>query len=159
MENNIPLLLVTGKSGSGKDFIVNKLNIPYVVSRTTREPRTNEINGKDKVFTTVNEFTEICKNSIDSIIAYGVIHNNIYFTLTSDLNHKIAYIIDYQGIQSLLENQHKINREFIIVYIYCKWYKRLYRLIKRQGWKFGISRFWNDIWNYRIYKYDIKIIN
>ena len=40
-----PLLLLIGKSGSGKDFISQLFNSSNVISHTTREPREGEVNG------------------------------------------------------------------------------------------------------------------
>ena len=50
------LLAIIGKSGSGKDYITQKLELPKMVSHTTRQPRVGEVDGKDYHFVTVEDF-------------------------------------------------------------------------------------------------------
>lgn len=48
--NNVSLLIVIGPSGAGKTTIINRLDISYVPTDTTREPRPDEIEGVDFYF-------------------------------------------------------------------------------------------------------------
>ena len=54
------LIVVSGPSGAGKSTVTkivrDSLNIPLTVSATTREPRKEEIDGKDYYFITTEEF-------------------------------------------------------------------------------------------------------
>lgn len=54
---NVNLLIVVGPSGVGKSTLINKLDIPYVPSDTSRPPRTGEQNGIDMVF--LNDYDQI----------------------------------------------------------------------------------------------------
>ena len=55
------LIVISSPSGAGKTSICKKLleiddKIKPSVSVTTREPRRNEINGVDYIFTTIEDF-------------------------------------------------------------------------------------------------------
>lgn len=47
---NLELLMIIGPSGVGKSSIINRLDIKYVPSDTTRKPRSYEIEGQDFFF-------------------------------------------------------------------------------------------------------------
>jgi guanylate kinase len=47
---NLDLLMVIGPSGVGKTAIINRLNLKYIISDTTREPRPDEKEGVDYFF-------------------------------------------------------------------------------------------------------------
>lgn len=49
---NLELLMIVGPTGAGKTSIINKLNIKYVPSDTTRAPRPHEVEGQDFFFRT-----------------------------------------------------------------------------------------------------------
>lgn len=63
MKNKIKLIALFGKSGAGKDFLLNKIlkvcpfDMHRVVSTTTRAPRQGETEGKDYFFVSDKEFT------------------------------------------------------------------------------------------------------
>jgi guanylate kinase len=47
---NLDLLMIIGPSGAGKTAIINRLNLQYIPSDTTREPRPDEKEGVDYFF-------------------------------------------------------------------------------------------------------------
>jgi len=47
---NLDLLMIIGPSGVGKTAIINRLNLKYIPSDTTREPRPDEKEGVDYFF-------------------------------------------------------------------------------------------------------------
>lgn len=47
---DVCLLIIVGASGVGKTTIIDNLKLSYVPSDTTREPRQDEVNGKDMFF-------------------------------------------------------------------------------------------------------------
>lgn len=156
------MMLLAGKSGTGKDFIVETFNLKKVISHTTRLPRENEVDGIDKYFHKKLTNIELKKIKKDSI-AYTYFNGNHYWATKEDLISKDVYIIDVNGIVDLYNRlcgyknirlvdvgdnssiDNLFYSQFKIVYLTCAWWKRMYRLIKRDGWKKGIKRFFHDI--------------
>ena len=133
------IILIVGASGVGKDYIAKAFNFNMVISHTTRPMRKDDVNGETKWFHknyTAREYS----------IAYTLFDGNHYWVTHMDLIGKEAYIIDMNGVKCLSENYGKyFDSVFSIVYISCAWYKRLYRLIKRDGIRKGVKRFIHDI--------------
>lgn len=99
------LIVVSGPSGAGKSTVTkivrDSLNIPLTVSATTREPRKEEINGKDYYFITAEEFLNKVDN--DEFFEWAKVHDNYYGTLKSEVEDKrkqgrtVLLEIDVQG--------------------------------------------------------------
>jgi guanylate kinase len=53
------LLCIIGKSGSGKNYIANKLGLPMIISHTTRQPRVGEKDGVDYHFVGAEDFARM----------------------------------------------------------------------------------------------------
>lgn len=62
------IIVLLGASGSGKSMIENKLTTHHgfekIISYTTRQPRSNEKNGKDYYFTDNNTFADMVNNGV-----------------------------------------------------------------------------------------------
>ena len=107
------LIVVSGPSGAGKDTVCNRLvdeqrNIWISVSMTSREPRKNEVNGKDYYFITKEEFEE--KINSDEFLEYAVVHSGQYYgTPKSKIEEKlnkgidVILVIDIQGALKIKE--------------------------------------------------------
>jgi guanylate kinase len=160
------MILLVAKSGVGKDYLIKSFNLKCVVSHTTRSPRPGEKKGIDKHFH--KDFLN------EDCIAYTYFNGNHYWATSSDLIGKDVYVIDVNGIIDLYKrvtgynyNTGKIDlgdlsnidslfyQQFKIVYLTCAWWKRMYRLVKRDGWRKGLKRFFHDIKAFR----DIKKFN
>ncbi len=100
------LIVVSGPSGAGKDTICNKLisesdNVWLSISMTSRNPRGNEVEGKEYFFVTKEEFEQRIKNG--EFLEYAMYNNNYYGTpkdkIEDYLNKGIDVIlvIDIQG--------------------------------------------------------------
>ncbi len=99
------LIVVSGPSGAGKSTVTkivrDSLNIPLTVSATTREPRKEEIDGKDYYFITTEEFLNKVDN--DEFFEWAKVHDNYYGTLKSEVENKrkqgrtVLLEIDVQG--------------------------------------------------------------
>lgn len=120
------LYLVVGASGSGKDYIVDKIckdfNKARVISRTTRKPR----QGRDlHVFVDDNT----ARAELPSAIAKTDYNGYKYYVLPQDINEMDFYIIDVQGVKNLKKEE--LNREVITIFIDSPWYIRAYHMRKR----------------------------
>lgn len=49
---NVDLLMIVGPTGVGKTSIIKRLDVPFVITETSRPIRPDEINGSDYVFRT-----------------------------------------------------------------------------------------------------------
>lgn len=83
------LIIFSAPSGAGKTTIVKhllqkNLNLEFSVSATSREPRVNEINGKDYYFLSNDEFQQKVKN--DEFLEWEEVYKGIcYGTLKSEV--------------------------------------------------------------------------
>lgn len=117
------LIVISSPSGAGKTSICKKLieiddKIQPSISMTTREPRKNEINGIDYIFTTVEDFKK--KISNNEFLEYADVFNNKYGTLISstkqlaDKGYDVLFDIDWQGTQQLSQVEENILTIFIL---------------------------------------------
>jgi len=104
------MIVLSSPSGAGKTTLTKKLqknnsNFHISISYTTREPRSNEVNGKDYYFVPRQDFEKLIQNK--SFYEYATIFENYYGTpkepveklLTSGKD--ILFDIDWQGTQQL----------------------------------------------------------
>lgn len=101
-------IVLSGASGSGKSTIENELSEKYnfekIVSYTTREPRNNEVNGKDYHFVDNETFEEIkFRNLFAEYDEYS--QNRLYGTLKSDYadGNKVV-VLTPNGLRQLKNN-------------------------------------------------------
>ncbi len=85
------LIVFSAPSGSGKTTIVQyllaqeELKLDFSISATSREPRGNEVNGKDYYFLSLREFKDKIKN--DEFLEWEEVYrDNFYGTLKSEVN-------------------------------------------------------------------------
>ncbi len=84
------LLVFSAPSGSGKTTIVkhllgiDKLNLEFSISATSRAPRGEEVNGKDYYFLSLKEFKD--KIKFDEFMEWEEVYrDNFYGTLKSEV--------------------------------------------------------------------------
>lgn len=83
------LIIFSAPSGAGKTTIVKhllnqNLNLEFSISATSREPRTNEINGRDYYFISIGEFQQKVKNN--EFLEWEEVYKGIcYGTLKSEI--------------------------------------------------------------------------
>ena len=124
------VFLVIGRSGSGKDTLVNymcqKYGLKKLKSYTTRPPRQNEED------THIFISPEDVQKYQDDIIAYTKIGEFEYFATKSQLKDINFYIIDPKGVQDL-ENIPNLKEEysFIKLLIYLPEKERKKRIALR----------------------------
>lgn len=102
------LIVFSAPSGSGKTTIVrhllgiDKLNLAFSISATSREKRGNEIDGKDYYFMSSKEFKQKIKNE-EFLEWEEVYRDNFYGTLKSEveriwaLGKHVIFDIDVSG--------------------------------------------------------------
>lgn len=98
------IICIVGPSGSGKTTLANiaskELNIPTLVSYTTRPKREGEINGVDHFF--------VSKESMptkDKMLAYTKFGDYEYWASIEQIpaDKPIIYVIDEKGLMMLME--------------------------------------------------------
>ena len=103
MNKEHTLLLVLGRTASGKDSLVNKLcertSLKAITSYTTRPRRENE--GDTHIFTTEDVYEQM--QAEGQVAAYTEIAGYHYWTTIDQLYENDVYIIDYRGVQTLRE--------------------------------------------------------
>jgi len=104
------MIVLSSPSGAGKTTLARKLqknnsNFHISISYTTRQPRTNEVNGKDYYFVSRSEFEKLIQNK--SFYEYATIFENYYGTPKEPVvkllssGKDILFDIDWQGTQQL----------------------------------------------------------
>ena len=111
------IIAISGLSGSGKSTIAKSisecLNIPLVISCTTRPPRPGEINGIDYHFMSIDEFafTDVVARQ-DFVVANGETWS--YGFRKNDLKNDCIAVMTPSGIEELKKIY---EREFIDIMI------------------------------------------
>lgn len=150
LENTFPakaknIVLVMGKSGSGKDTLVDKVckstevSPPpsQIISYTTRPRR--RLEGDTHVF--VNEPMP----PSSEVIAWTKYHGHHYWSTKEQVAAHDLYIIDPPGAISLLDNEEFLRIKLpVIVYLDVHWWTRLKRITKRNGFIYAVKRIWVD---------------
>ena len=104
------MFVLSSPSGAGKTTLTKKIaennkNFTISISYTTRKPRSNEINGRDYKFVSVQEFNTLVKEN--NFFEYANIFGNYYGTLKKpvlellSLGSDVLFDIDWQGTQQL----------------------------------------------------------
>lgn len=116
MNKEHTLLLIVGRTASGKDSLVNKLcertSLKAITSYTTRPRRESE--GNTHIFTTEEVYEQM--QTEGKVAAYTQISGYHYWTTISQLYENDIYIIDYLGIKTLRE-LNLPNIRFVTVFV------------------------------------------
>ena len=112
MAATLPLVVITGPSGVGKDTILDLLsedlpNLYVPVTATTRKPRLSEIDGVDQLFYDNDGFDSLIKNN--SLIEWAEVYGQRYGVPKSQiedarsLGKELIVRTDVQGAFSIKE--------------------------------------------------------
>ena len=106
------VIVISGPSGVGKDTIINELRrrpigqaFHYVVTCTTRKPRTGEMNGVHYHFQTPESFEEL--RAAGELLEHATVHSRSYGTPREEVRTALAAgqdalcKIDVQGARSI----------------------------------------------------------
>jgi len=119
------LVIISAPSGAGKTTIIRyllekRLNLEFSVSATTRQPRSNEKNGREYYFLSVPEFIKRVKNN--EFVEWEEVYKNCYYgTLKSEIDRiwsmgkHILFDVDVKGGINLKKiYEHKAISVFIM---------------------------------------------
>ena len=119
------LIVFSAPSGSGKTTIVRHLlskedlNLEFSISAASREPRGEEVNGKDYYFMSTEDFKKHIKNE-DFLEWEEVYRDNFYGTLKTEVERiwakgkNVIFDIDVSGG---LRIKHKFPEETLAVFV------------------------------------------
>ncbi len=98
------MIILVGPSASGKTYIgkcLEKIGFHKIVTYTTRQPRTKEINGVDYYFLTKLEFLNKIEQNF--FFEYVIYNNNYYGTSNNSIKDINSYlIVEPQGLKKYL---------------------------------------------------------
>ena len=112
------IIAIVGTSGSGKthmtEFLRNKLNIPTIVSYTTRPKRIGEKEGVEHHFISEEDLPEK-----QEMLAYTHFGDYEYFALHSQVpeNGLCSYVIDEKGLEILTK---QFSSKYLIIPVAIK---------------------------------------
>lgn len=144
MKNKI--LCIVGKSGVGKstiaDYIEKRWNIPSIQSYTTRKPRYE--GEKGHIFVSELEYKA---TKPEEMLAYTNFGGEHYWALHKDVEEKIVYVIDEEG---LIELQNKYSERYDLI----TWFVTNPKAkVNKERTDRDKDKLWNTI------KYDDVIVN
>ena len=103
------MVILSSPSGAGKTTLTKKIQQKFSsfkvsVSHTTRQPRSNEVDGIDYYFVSHKNFKELINKNM--FYEHAKIFGNYYGTLKKDVdetskNYDILFDIDWQGTKQL----------------------------------------------------------
>lgn len=116
------MILLVAKSGTGKDYLCDRLKLKKVISRTTRSKRydnenTHKFISKEQA---IKEF--------DNAVGKTIFNKNMYYALEEDLIGKDVYIIDTKGVIDMSDD---IRNSMTVVYVKASWFVRFIHMRKR----------------------------
>ena len=117
------MIILSSPSGAGKTTLVKKIskekNFKISVSHTTREPRPNEIDGKDYFFISSKNFQDLIDK--ECFLEYAKVFNNMYGStkkqVFENLNkgNNVLFDIDWQGAHQI--KQQTLNYKLVSFFI------------------------------------------
>jgi guanylate kinase len=164
------MIVVSSPSGVGKTTLVRLLvkrnkNFEISISNTTREPRKNEIEGKDYYFINEKKFNDLVKTK--SFYEYARVFNNLYGTLKNPViknlfqGKDVLFDIDWQGSEQI--KKLKLKNKLISIFILPPNIKTLRERLSNRDMKDKLilkermSQFKNDVLHWK--EYDYTVIN
>jgi len=128
------LVVISGPSGIGKDSVLKemkrrKLPLHFVVTATSREPRPEEVHGKDYFFFSREEFEERIRKG--EFIEHARVYNDLKgiprWQIEDALKSgkDVLLRLDVQGAETIRKLYPEALLIFLIPRSYDEWYERL----------------------------------
>lgn len=122
ISDKIQIIAVVGRTGAGKDTIVKELlkkfKLAFVCSYTDTPKRDDQVDGREHIFLTPDEFDKIMVD--EHVVAYTKIVGR--YCVTSELLKKLSvngepliYIIDPNGISYFSEHSYEYDMKVLYV--------------------------------------------
>lgn len=116
------LIVISGPSGVGKDSVLmemkaRQLEAHYIVTATTRPPRTNEVDGVDYFFVSHARFADMIEKG--ELIEYALVYNDYkgipkeQVRQAFDSGKDVIMRIDVQGAESI----RKLAPEALLIFL------------------------------------------
>ena len=161
------LFAIVGESCVGKNAvlenILGKIDIPVLVSSTTRPIRSTEKQGREYNFTTKEEFTKHHKNNdILEYSAFTVTDGStwFYYTLKSDLKLDKTSQIKIVDAVGKVQLKQQLKNKMVTIYITCDENTRRKRYLNRCESPDNVEdRILRDKESFKNLKYDYKVNN
>lgn len=117
------VFIISAPSGTGKTSLAASLRqavlgIQKSVSHTTRQPRTQEVDGKHYHFVTVEQFNEMLAKNV--FLEHAKVFGNYYGTsrewILQTISHGVDVVleIDWQGAQQIKQKMPEVVTIFIL---------------------------------------------
>lgn len=159
------IIIISSPSGAGKtsltkQLLVNDKKLSLSVSVTTRPKRPGEIDGKDYLFVSKDNFDQMCEN--DEFAEHALVYGNHYGSLSKQISDKLAnsqdvlFDIDWQGAKSL---QEKFADQVVTIFILPPSLAELKARLKKRGQdsdevvEVRMEKAKSDISKYNLYDY------
>ena len=162
MINKTEKIIITGKSGSGKDYLIRQLEkegLTTSVKVTTRPQRQHEIEGKTYYFKSLNEFNSLLESN-QLIVSQEFFNDKKelwkYGILKDDFNNAQAFIMTPGEIEQI---NPEIRKGCFVVYLDIDRIIRENRISGRNDSNDSVTRRLNaDEVDFEGFKdYDLKI--
>jgi guanylate kinase len=133
------MYVLSSPSGAGKTSIATKLisqdeHISMSISMTTRKPRPGEVDGKDYIFVSKDEFNQAIEGN--DLLEWAEVFGNFYGTPREAVENQlkegrdVLFDIDWQGTQQLHE---KVGNDLVRLFILPPSVNVLEERLKRRG--------------------------
>ncbi len=118
------MLVLSSPSGAGKTTLSRQLlkdddDITLSVSVTTRKPRPSEVDGKDYIFISKDQYDQMVAH--DELLEHAKVFDHFYGTprkaveAALEAGRDVLFDIDWQGTQQLMQNaKQDIVRVFVL---------------------------------------------
>lgn len=134
------IIIITAPSGSGKTTLVKRLlerypKLSFSISACTRQPRANEVNGKDYYFFTEDEFKNLIAE--DAFVEWEMVYAGKYYgTLKTEVEriwkNGQAPLVDID-VQGAIAVQKKYPDQSLSLFIQAPSIQELKRRLKHRG--------------------------